>query len=124
MRTWAWWALLAVPLAACSTDASDFEHSAEHYIESDAMAAQAGTTFTAASCERPVSTRPGTTFTCTATDAAGHGVGVRRGDRGRQQLRDHRPRSLTQHADGPAPKGGPDQQRGALQTLAVSSRTR
>jgi hypothetical protein len=71
MRTWAWWALLAVPLAACSTDTTDFEHSAEHYIGSDAMAAQAGTTFNAASCDRPASTRPGTTYTCTATDARG-----------------------------------------------------
>jgi hypothetical protein len=71
MRTWAWWALLAVPLTACSTDSTDFEHSAEHYIESAAMAAQAGPTLTLAACERPLSTRPGTTYTCTATDARG-----------------------------------------------------
>ena len=73
MRTVAWCALAATPLAiaACSADAADFQRSAERYIASDAMAQQAGTTFTAAACERPTSTRPGTAYTCTATDTRG-----------------------------------------------------
>ncbi len=58
-------------LVGCGADAGDFRASAERFIESDSMTDEAGTTFTDAVCEQPTSTEVGTTFRCTARDAAG-----------------------------------------------------
>lgn len=59
-------------VAGCADDPSDFQRSAERFIEGDQMAQQAGTSFTGAVCARPESTEVGGEFGCSATDAGGN----------------------------------------------------
>jgi hypothetical protein len=55
-------------LSACSVSAADYRRESESYLESDALAEEAGYRFTDAVCEEPSSQNEGTQFTCRATD--------------------------------------------------------
>jgi hypothetical protein len=58
-------------LSACSVSAADYRRESESYLESDALAEEAGYRFTDAVCEEPSSQTEGTQFTCRATDNDG-----------------------------------------------------
>lgn len=64
---------LAALSAACGVTSASYKDAAEGVIEDDARTADnyEGRTFDDARCQDPTSDDPGTTFTCTATDAAG-----------------------------------------------------
>ena len=70
-------ALGSIALAGCFTTSADYQHDAENFILTDQGLADAlGTdetplTFDSATCEKPDSQDPGTTFTCTAIDDNG-----------------------------------------------------
>lgn len=65
-------ACAAALLVGCADDPSDFQRSAERFIEGDQMTRQAGTAFSSAVCARPESTEVGKGFVCSATDASGN----------------------------------------------------
>jgi hypothetical protein len=58
-------------LSACSVSAADYRRESESYLESDALAEEAGYRFSDAVCEEPSSQNEGTQFTCRATDNDG-----------------------------------------------------
>jgi hypothetical protein len=58
-------------LSACSVSAADYRRESESYLESDALAEEAGYRFSDAVCEEPSSQTEGTQFTCRATDNDG-----------------------------------------------------
>ncbi len=61
-------------LAGCFTTSADYQHDAEQFIlTNEDLASAAGTedgplTFESATCEKPESQNPGTTFACTGID--------------------------------------------------------
>ena len=61
----------ALLVNACSVSADDYRRESETYLQSDALAEEAGYRFTGAVCEEPSSTTTGTQFTCRATDNDG-----------------------------------------------------
>jgi hypothetical protein len=61
--------VLAALLSACFTTSADFKDNAEEYIRSS-VAEALEVEFTEVTCESPPSQDVGTTFTCTARDAA------------------------------------------------------
>lgn len=63
--------LAPLALVGCSVAASDYRRESETYLESDALAEEAGYRFSDAVCEEPSSTTQGTEFTCRATDNEG-----------------------------------------------------
>ena len=63
--------LASVALAACSVSSADYRRESESYLESDALAEEAGYQFFDAVCEDPSSQTTGTQFTCRATDNDG-----------------------------------------------------
>jgi hypothetical protein len=58
-------------LTACSVSSDDYRRESESYLESDALAEEAGYRFSNAVCEEPSSQNEGTQFTCRATDNDG-----------------------------------------------------
>lgn len=58
-------------LTACSVSSDDYRQESESYLESDALADEAGYRFSDAVCEDPSSKTTGTQFTCRATDNDG-----------------------------------------------------
>lgn len=60
-----------VALSACSVSAADYRRESESYLESEALAEEAGYRFSDAVCEEPSSQTEGTQFTCRATDNDG-----------------------------------------------------
>jgi len=58
-------------VSACSASEADFRREAEKYLESEALAEEAGYRFIGASCDEPNSTTEGTEFACTAVDNEG-----------------------------------------------------
>jgi hypothetical protein len=64
-------AVCAVVLTSCSVSSSDYRRESENYLESDALAEEAGYRFSDAVCEDPSSQSTGTQFTCRATDNDG-----------------------------------------------------
>lgn len=63
--------LSAAVLTACSVSSADYRRESESYLESDALAEEAGYRFSDAVCEEPSSKTTGTQFTCRATDNDG-----------------------------------------------------
>ena len=63
--------LASVALGACSVSSADYRRESENYLESDALAQEAGYRFSDAVCEEPSSKTTGTQFTCQATDNDG-----------------------------------------------------
>lgn len=61
----------SVLIAGCSVSTSDYRRESETYLESAALAEEAGYTFSDAVCEDPSSDATGTQFTCRATDNDG-----------------------------------------------------
>lgn len=57
--------------AGCSVSSDDYRRETEKYLESDALAKEAGYRFIGATCEEPSSQTPGTQFSCEATDNDG-----------------------------------------------------
>lgn len=64
-------AALVVLLSSCSVSSDDYRRESESYLESDALAEEAGYRFSDAVCEDPSSQSTGTQFTCRATDNDG-----------------------------------------------------
>lgn len=64
-------ASLLAGLTGCSVSSSDYRKESESYLESDALAEEAGYQFFDAVCEDPSSQTTGTQFTCQATDNDG-----------------------------------------------------
>ncbi|MFZ8917716.1 MAG: hypothetical protein ACO3MH_07785 [Ilumatobacteraceae bacterium] len=64
-------ATLAAVLTSCSVSSGDYRRESETYLESDALAEEAGYRFSDAVCENPSSQSTGTQFTCRATDNDG-----------------------------------------------------
>ncbi|MDA0370876.1 MAG: hypothetical protein O3C62_08090 [Actinomycetota bacterium] len=62
---------LTVLFSSCSVSSSDYRRESETYLESDALAEEAGYRFSDAVCEDPSSQSTGTQFTCRATDNDG-----------------------------------------------------
>lgn len=62
---------VTVLLSSCSVSSSDYRRESENYLESDALAEEAGYRFSDAVCEDPSSQSTGTQFTCRATDNDG-----------------------------------------------------
>lgn len=58
-------------LTSCSAGTSDYRRESETYLESEALAEEAGYRFSEAVCEEPDSTRKGTQFSCSAVDNDG-----------------------------------------------------
>ena len=58
-------------VSACSVSADDYRRESEAYLQSDALAEEAGYRFSDAVCEEPSSETTGTQFTCRATDNDG-----------------------------------------------------
>lgn len=63
--------LIAATLTACSVSSDDYRRESETYLESDALAQEAGYRFSDAVCEEPSSKATGSQFTCRATDNDG-----------------------------------------------------
>lgn len=62
---------LVAMLSSCSVSSDDYRQESENYLESDALAEEAGYRFSDAVCEDPSSQSTGTQFTCRATDNDG-----------------------------------------------------
>ena len=58
-------------IVGCSVSTGDYRRESETYLESAALAEEAGYTFSDAVCEDPSSDATGTQFTCRATDNDG-----------------------------------------------------
>ena len=63
--------LAGIALTACAVSSADYRRESETYLESDALAEEAGYRFSDAVCEEPSSKTTGTQFTCRATDNDG-----------------------------------------------------
>ena len=61
----------SVLIVGCSVSTGDYRRESETYLESAALAEEAGYTFSDAVCEDPSSDATGTQFTCRATDNDG-----------------------------------------------------
>jgi len=58
-------------IAGCSASKADFRREAEKYLESEALAEEAGYRFSGATCDEPSSTNEGSEFACSAVDNEG-----------------------------------------------------
>lgn len=61
----------ALLLPGCSASAGDYRRESETYLESEALAEEAGYRYSQAVCEQPTSTNQGTQFSCSAVDNDG-----------------------------------------------------
>lgn len=58
-------------ITGCSASAGDYRRESETYLESAALAEEAGYRYSQAVCEQPTSTNQGTQFSCSAVDNDG-----------------------------------------------------
>jgi hypothetical protein len=64
--------MAALALSGCFTTTADYRQKAETFIvEDEGVADELGVTLVSATCEEPADQEVGTTFACTAVDAAG-----------------------------------------------------
>lgn len=62
---------LSLLTVGCSASKADFRREAEKYLESEALAEEAGYRFSRATCDEPNSTEEGAEFACSAVDNEG-----------------------------------------------------
>jgi hypothetical protein len=69
-------AIAALALSGCFTSTADYRQKAETFIvEDEGVADELGVKLVSATCEEPADQEVGTTFACTAVDAAGDSWG-------------------------------------------------